>query len=63
MVKLKATRARGTEVALVANSRFGQGWLDIQRQQGNKPGDVTQLLRLWPVAFANVAANTEMEGS
>lgn len=37
------------------NSGFGQGWPNIQRQQGNKPGDVAELVRFGPTNFADVA--------
>jgi len=37
------------------NSGFGQGWPNIQRQQGNKPGDVRELVRFRPTNFADVA--------
>lgn len=37
------------------NSGFGQGWPNIQRIQGNKPGDVTELGRFGPTNFADVA--------
>ena len=37
------------------NSGFGQGWPNIQRQQGNKPGDVRDLVRFGPTNFADVA--------
>ena len=37
------------------NSGFGQGWPNIQRQQGNKPGDVSELVRFGPTNFADVA--------
>ncbi len=49
--------ARGIAVVLVVNnnSGFGQGWPNIQRQQGNKPGDVAELARFGPTNFADVA--------
>jgi acetolactate synthase-1/2/3 large subunit len=37
------------------NSGFGQGWPNIQRQQGNKPGDVRELVRFGPTNFSDVA--------
>jgi hypothetical protein len=37
------------------NAGFGQGWPNIQRQQGNKPGDVRDLVRFGPTNFVDVA--------
>ena len=37
------------------NSGFGQGWPNIQRQQGNKAGDVADLVRFGPTNFSDVA--------
>jgi acetolactate synthase-1/2/3 large subunit len=37
------------------NSGFGQGWPNVQRMQGNKPGDVADLGRFGPTGFADVA--------
>ena len=49
LTELETARRRGIAVVLVINnnSGFGQGWPNIQRQQGNKPGDVrrTRALR------------------
>jgi acetolactate synthase I/II/III large subunit len=57
MTELETARRRGIAVVLVINnnSGFGQGWPNIQRQQGNKPGDVRELVRFGPTNFADVA--------
>ncbi|WP_428490520.1 thiamine pyrophosphate-binding protein [Rhodopila sp.] len=55
--ELETARRRGIAVVLVVNnnSGFGQGWPKIQRQQGNKPGDVAELVRFGPTNFADLA--------
>jgi len=57
LTELETARRRGIAVVLVINnnSGFGQGWPNIQRQQGNKPGDVRDLVRFGPTNFADVA--------
>jgi acetolactate synthase-1/2/3 large subunit len=57
LTELETARRRGIAVVLVVNnnSGFGQGWPNIQRQQGNKPGDVRDLVRFGPTNFADVA--------
>lgn len=57
LTELETARRRGIAVVLVINnnSGFGQGWPNIQRQQGNKPGDVRELVRFGPTNFAEVA--------
>ncbi|WP_428486071.1 thiamine pyrophosphate-binding protein [Rhodopila sp.] len=57
LTELETARRRGIAVVLVINnnSGFGQGWPNIQRQQGNKPGDVSELVRFGPTNFAEVA--------
>ncbi|HEY8290513.1 MAG TPA: thiamine pyrophosphate-binding protein [Acetobacteraceae bacterium] len=57
LIELETARRRGIAVVLVVNnnSGFGQGWPNIQRQQGNKPGDVRDLVRFGPTNFADVA--------
>jgi len=57
LTELETARRRGIAVVLVINnnSGFGQGWPNIQRQQGNKPGDVSELVRFGPTNFADVA--------
>lgn len=55
--ELETARRRSIAIVLVVNnnSGFGQGWPNIQRIQGNKPGDVTELGRFGPTNFADVA--------
>ena len=57
LTELETARRRGIAVVLVINnnSGFGQGWPNIQRQQGNRPGDVRELVRFGPTNFADVA--------
>jgi acetolactate synthase I/II/III large subunit len=57
LTELETARRRGIAVVLVINnnSGFGQGWPNIQRQQGNTPGDVRDLVRFGPTDFAEVA--------
>jgi acetolactate synthase-1/2/3 large subunit len=57
LTELETARRRGIAVVLVINnnSGFGQGWPNIQRQQGNTPGDVRDLVRFGPTDFADVA--------
>jgi acetolactate synthase-1/2/3 large subunit len=57
LTELETARRRGIAVVLVINnnSGFGQGWPNIQRQQGNNPGDVRELARFGPTNFADVA--------
>ena len=62
--ELETARRRGIAVVLVVNnnSGFGQGWPNIQRQQGNKPGDVAELLRFGPTNFADLAGVFGLRG-
>ncbi len=57
LTELETARRRGIAVVLVINnnSGFGQGWPNMQRQQGNRPGDVSELGRFGPTNFADVA--------
>ena len=57
LTELETAKRRGIAVTLIVNnnSGFGQGWPNIQRQQGNKPGDVRDLVRFGPTNFADVA--------
>ncbi len=57
LTELETARRRGIAIVLVVNnnSGFGQGWPNIQRQQGNRPGDVAELVRFGPTNFAEVA--------
>ncbi len=64
LTELETARRRGIAVVLVINnnSGFGQGWPNIQRQQGNKPGDVRDLVRFGPTNFADVARVFGLKG-
>ena len=64
LTELETARRRGIAVVLVINnnSGFGQGWPNIQRQQGNKPGDVRDLVRFGPTDFAEVARTFGLRG-
>ena len=64
LTELETARRRGIAVVLVVNnnSGFGQGWPNIQRQQGNKPGDVRELVRFGPTNFADVARVFGLKG-
>ncbi len=57
LTELETARRRGIGIVLVINnnSGFGQGWPNIQRQQGNTPGDVRELARFGPTNFADIA--------
>ncbi len=64
LTELETARRRGIAVVLVINnnSGFGQGWPNVQRQQGNKPGDVRELARFGPTNFADVARVFGLKG-
>jgi acetolactate synthase-1/2/3 large subunit len=64
LTELETARRRGIAVVLVINnnSGFGQGWPNIQRQQGNKSGDVRDLVRFGPTDFAEVARTFGLRG-
>jgi acetolactate synthase-1/2/3 large subunit len=57
LTELETAKRRGIPIVLVINnnSGFGQGWPNIQRQQGNRPGDVRELARFGPTNFCDVA--------
>ena len=57
LTELETAKRRGIAVTLIINnnSGFGQGWPNIQRQQGNTPGDVRDLVRFGPTNFADAA--------
>jgi acetolactate synthase-1/2/3 large subunit len=57
LAELETARRRGIAVALIVNnnSGFGQGWPNLLRMQGNKPGDPAELLRFGPTSFSDVA--------
>jgi acetolactate synthase I/II/III large subunit len=62
--ELETARRRGIAVVLVVNnnSGFGQGWPNIQRMQGNRPGDVAELVRFGPTNFADLARTFGLRG-
>jgi acetolactate synthase-1/2/3 large subunit len=64
LTELETARRRGIAVTLIVNnnSGFGQGWPNIQRQQGNKPGDVRELVRFGPTNFSDVARTFGLRG-
>jgi acetolactate synthase-1/2/3 large subunit len=57
LTELETARRRGIAVALIVNnnSGFGQGWPNLVRMQGNKPGDPAEMLRFGPTDFAAIA--------
>lgn len=64
LAELETARRRRIAVALVVNnnSGFGQGWPNLLRMQGNKPGDPAELLRFGPTNFAKVAESFGVRG-
>jgi len=64
LTELETAKRRGMAITLIINnnSGFGQGWPNIQRQQGNKPGDVRELVRFGPTNFADVARMFGLRG-
>ncbi|MGE0416129.1 MAG: thiamine pyrophosphate-binding protein [Acetobacteraceae bacterium] len=57
LTELETARRRGIAVTLVVNnnSGFGQSWVGIQRQQGNRPGNPSEMGLFGPTNFADVA--------
>jgi acetolactate synthase-1/2/3 large subunit len=57
LTELETAKRRGIAVALIVNnnSGFGQGWPNLVRQQGNRPGDPAEMLRFGPTDFAAIA--------
>ncbi|MFL5289862.1 MAG: thiamine pyrophosphate-binding protein [Rhodopila sp.] len=57
LTELETARRRGIAVTLVVNnnSGFGQSWVGIQRQQGNRPGNPAEMGLFGPTNFADVA--------
>jgi acetolactate synthase-1/2/3 large subunit len=57
LTELETARRRGIAVTLIVNnnSGFGQGWPNLLRLQGNKPGDPAEMLRFGPTDFAAIA--------
>ncbi len=64
LTELETAKRRGIAITLIINnnSGFGQGWPNIQRQQGNKLGDVRELVRFGPTNFADVARMFGLRG-
>jgi len=62
--ELETARRRGIAVTLVVNnnSGFGQGWPNLRRQAGNRPGAAETLLRFGPTDFAAVARSFGLRG-
>lgn len=62
--ELETARRRGLAVALVVNnnSGFGQGWPNLLKVQGNKPGDPAELLRFGNTDFAAIARSFGVRG-
>jgi len=57
IAELETARRRGIAVTLVVNnnSGFGQSWVGIQRQQGNRPGNPAEMALFGPTNYADVA--------
>lgn len=64
LTELETARRRGIAVVLVINnnSGFGQGWPNLLRMQGNKPGNPADLLRFGPTDFAAIARSFGVRG-
>jgi acetolactate synthase-1/2/3 large subunit len=64
LAELETARRRGIAVALVVNnnSGFGQGWPNLRRQAGNRPGAAEALLRFGPTDFTEVARSFGVRG-
>jgi acetolactate synthase-1/2/3 large subunit len=64
LTELETARRRGIAVVLVVNnnSGFGQGWPNLLRMQGNKPGDPAEMLRFGPTDFAAIARSFGIKG-
>ena len=62
--ELETARRRGIAVALVINnnSGFGQGWPNLLKLQGNRPGDPAELLRFGNTDFAAIARSFGARG-
>jgi acetolactate synthase I/II/III large subunit len=64
LAELETARRRSIPVVLVVNnnSGFGQGWPNVLRAQGDKPGDPAEMLRFGPTDFAAVARSFGVRG-
>ncbi len=64
LTELETAKRRGIAVALIVNnnSGFGQGWPNLVKMQGNKPGDPAEMLRFGPTDFAAVARGFGVRG-
>ena len=64
LTELETARRRGIAVTIVVNnnSGFGQGWPNLLKLQGNKPGDPAELLRFGNTDFAAIARSFGLRG-
>ncbi len=64
LAELETARRRGIAVVLLVNnnSGFGQGWPNLRRQAGNRPGAAEALLRFGPTDFIEVARSFGVRG-
>jgi len=64
LAELETARRRGLAVTVVVNnnSGFGQGWPNLRRVAGNRPGVAETLLRFGPTDFSAVARSFGLRG-
>jgi acetolactate synthase-1/2/3 large subunit len=64
LAELETARRRGIAVTVVVNnnSGFGQGWPNLRRLAGNRPGAAETLLRFGPTDFTAVAQSFGLRG-
>ena len=64
LTELETARRHNVPVVLVINnnSAFGQGLVNIRKMQGNRPGNVDELIRFGPTDFAAIARAFGVEG-